>query len=299
MVRAPHRLAHLHIRNRALQRARQVDVEQGPVQALDDSDLRSAGVVSLALTQRLVEIAFLARLVRHLVRRRRRGDGVLPGLLQIPRAALPPPLLVLGRLRRRRGTVLPAELGHAEDGLPSLVCGGATGVLGGRVPEPGGGEGALGPAVVDAGDVPVHLLRGGVAVQLVAHVDQVLDGSDVDVVDGREVEDDGFEGGAVRLLDQWVTTAWAWVVPGAVLESEYVSHLFLLHNGSTRSSYTWRGIRVGVGASGLLEDVGDHVIKVMVCVRVVEAFRETIDEYAWVGRLQADFWVRPVLVING
>ena len=273
-------------------------MEQGPVQPLHDGDLRSAGVVRFALTQRLVEIAFLARLVGHLVRRRRRGDGVLPGLLQIPRAALPPPLLVLVRLRRRGGAVLSTELGHAEDGLPSVVRGGATGVLGGRVPEPGRGEGALGPAVVDAGDVPVHLFRGGVAVELVAHVDQVLDGSDVDIVDGGEVEDDGFEGGAVRLLDQWFTTAWAWVIPGAVLESEYVSYLFLGHTGSTRSSYTWRGIGVGVGASGLLEDVGDHVIKVMVCVGVVEAFRETIDEYAWIGRLQADLRVRPVIVID-
>lgn len=283
MVRAPHRLPLFHIRNGALQRARQVDVEQGPVQALNDGDLRSPGMVRFALTQRLVEIAFLARLVD--VVRRRGGDGVLPGLLQIPRAALPPPLLVLDRLRRRRGAVLPTELGHAEDGLPSLVCGGATGVLGGQITEPGGGEGALGPAVVDAGDVPVHFFRGGVAVELVAHVDEVLDGSDVDIVDGREVEDDGFEGGAVRLLDQWFTTARAWVIPGAVLESEYVSYLFLLHNGRTRSSYTWGGIGVGVGASGLLEDVGDHVVKIMACVRVVEAFRETIDEYAGIGRL--------------
>ena len=226
-ISAPHRLSHLNIRNGALQRARQVDVEQGPIQTLHDGDLRSAAgmMVRFALTQRLVEIALLARLV-DLVRRRRR-DGILPGLLQIARVALPPPPLVLDRLCRRRGTVLSTQLGNAEDGLPSLVRRGATIVLRGRVPEPGGGEGALGPPVVDAGEVPVHFFRGGVAVQLVAHVDQVLDGSDVNIVDGGEVEDDGFESGAVRLLDQWFTAAGAWVVPGAVLESEYVSYLFV------------------------------------------------------------------------
>lgn len=244
LVWAPHGLPLFHIRNRALQRARQVDVEQGPVQTLDDGDLRSAAIVRFALTQRLIEIAFLARLVE--IVRRRRGDRVLPGLLQIPRAALLPPLLVLDRLRRRRGAVLSTELGDAEDGLPSLVCGSATGVLGGRISESGGGEGALGPAVVDAGDVPVHFFRGGVAVELVAYVDQVLDGSDVDIVDGGEVEDDGFEGGAVRLLDQWFTTAGAWVIPGAVLESEHVSYLVFAYGEHTivlhrawRRSWRW------------------------------------------------------------
>lgn len=239
LIRAPqHRLPHFHIRNRALQRARQVDVEQGPVQALDDGELRPrGGMVRLALTQRLAQMiaaaAFLARLVE-LVRgaRRRRGDGVLAGpgagFLQIAAgvaALAAPALLVLGRLRRRRRAVLPAQLGHAEDGLPAVVGGRAAAVLGGRVAEPGRGERPLRPPVVDAGEVPVHPFRGGVAVQLVAHVDQVLDRRDVDVVDGGEVEDDGFEGGAVRVLDQGLATAGAGVIPRAVLENGYVSYL--------------------------------------------------------------------------
>ena len=45
--------------------------------------------------------------------------------------------------------------------------------------------------------VPVDDSRGGVPVERVAEVDEALDGGDVDVVDGGEVEDYGAEG---RLL---------------------------------------------------------------------------------------------------
>ena len=114
------------------------------------------------------------------------------------------------------GAVGAADLGDAEDGLPGFVRLGVGG-RGGRVAEAGGGEGALGPAVVDAGEVPVYLVRGGVSVQLVADVDEVLDDGYVDVVDGAEVEDDGFQGWLVGFGYDWSSSSWAGVVPWSIL----------------------------------------------------------------------------------
>ncbi len=100
-------------------------------------------------------------------------------------------------------------------GLPGVYGGGGGG--GGGVAEAGGGEGALGPAVGDAGEMPVDLVRACIAVELVADVDEVLDGGDVDVVDGGEVEDDGFEGGFGGLVGGGAVTAGTGIIPRAVL----------------------------------------------------------------------------------
>ena len=83
-----------------------------------------------------------------------------------------------------------ANIGDGEDGFPALETG--VGALGGGIAESGTAEGALRPAVGDAGHVPVDLVGSGVAVELVADVDEMLDGGYVDVVDGRKVQDDGF-----------------------------------------------------------------------------------------------------------
>ena len=108
-----------------------------------------------------------------------------------------------------------ANLRYAEDGLPTLIDG-RVAFRGGKS-EAGGGEGSFGPAVVDAGDMPVYRVRGGVAVQLVADVDEMLDGCDVDIVDGGEVEDDGFEGGFIGFDGEGFAAARARVVPWAIL----------------------------------------------------------------------------------
>lgn len=110
--------------------------------------------------------------------------------------------------------ILAADLSDAENGFPAretliaLRC---------WVAESGGGEGAFCPAVVDAGEMPIYLVRGGVAVELVADVEEVLDGCDVDVVDRRKVEDDSFESGFIRFVWRGAATAWTWVVPGTIL----------------------------------------------------------------------------------
>ena len=47
-------------------------------------------------------------------------------------------------------------------------------------------------------------------------------------------------------------------------------------------AYAGSGVGSGVGAAGFFEDGGDHVVQVVVSIRVVEAFREAVDEDAWV-----------------
>ena len=189
-------------------------MEQRPVEPIHERDPghRSslATTVCLAALQLLRQIAAARRAcsvvaVRDRVRLAHR----------FRRALAPELLFVLRVLGDGRGAVLSANVGHAEDGLPALE--GRRAGLRGREAEAGGGEGAFGPAVVDAGEVPVHRVRGGVAVELVADVDEVLDGCDVDVVDRGEVEDDGFEGGFVGLDGDGSAAARARVVPGPIL----------------------------------------------------------------------------------
>ena len=130
-------------------------------------------------------------------------------------ALAPQFLFVLAVLRGGRGAVLAADLRDAKDGLPSLEAGHVASR--GWETEAGGREGSFGPAVVDAGKVPIYGVRGGVAVKLVADVDEILDRGDVDVVDGGKVEDDGFEGGFVGFDGNGFAAARAGIVPGAIL----------------------------------------------------------------------------------
>lgn len=64
--------------------------------------------------------------------------------------------------------------------------------FGGVVAETCGCEGAFCPSVVDVAEVPVYRIGGSVSIELVADVDEVLYRSEVDVVYGREVENNGF-----------------------------------------------------------------------------------------------------------
>lgn len=118
------------------------------------------------------------------------ADGERLGslLLDVLRMLAAEAFLVLALLGDLGGTGLPADFGHAEDWLPALKGAGAER---GRIAKAGGDESTLSPAVVDAGNMPVHLAGRGVAVELVADVDEMLDGRDVDVIDGGEVENDG------------------------------------------------------------------------------------------------------------
>lgn len=150
--------------------------------------------------------------------------------------------------------------------------------LRGVVAEACGGERALGPAVVDVAEVPVYCVGGGVLVELVANVDQVLDRCEIDVVDGGEVKDDGLECWAVIVLCCVFATAWARVVPRSVAES---------------CKGCW------ICAARLPENSFGQVVKVVVRVGVIEAFAEPVEEDTWVGILKLNLRVRSIVVIDG
>lgn len=200
-------------------------MEQRPVEPVHERDPGRqpplAAAVRLAALELLRQVAAARRAGSVVaVRDHVRLVAAAAAPRRLLRALAPELLFVLRVLGDRRGAVLAANVGDAEDGLPALE--GRRAGLRGREAEAGRGEGAFGPAVVDAGEVPVHRVRGDVAVELVADVDEVLDGCDVDVVDRGEVEDDGFEGGFVGFDGDGSAAARARVVPGPILKGVLV-----------------------------------------------------------------------------
>lgn len=210
----------LHISDGTLQRARQVGMEQRPVEPIHERHpgRRSSldATVRLAVLQLLRQIAAARRAGSVVAMRdhvRLVAADAAPA--RFLRALAPELLFVLRVLGGGGGAVLSANVRHAEDGLPALE--GRRASWRGREAEAGGGEGPFGPAVVDAGEVPIHRVRGGVAIELVADVDEVLDGCNIDVIDRGEVKDDGFEGGFVGFDGDGSAAARARVVPGPIL----------------------------------------------------------------------------------
>ena len=184
----------LHIRNCALQCIGQVDVEEWPVERMHDGDFGVGGgggalAIGIAGAQGAVKVAAAAVFAEHgfvlldavfVVA----GSGSGSSLLCIFNLSPAQVLLVLGSFCCGGGGALAAEFRDGKDGLPALE---AFLALRGRVTEAGAGERAFGPAIVDAGQMPVYFVWSGVAVELVANINKVLDGGYVDVVDGREV----------------------------------------------------------------------------------------------------------------
>jgi len=167
-------------------------MEQRPAQSTHDRNTRSrALVVSLAAIDFLAQIAATAGahsavvLIGNSIRPRLAGTTVLDVLCTLTLKFL----LILAVLSCIRRTILASNLRHAEDRFPSLKRLSANLTRWSREAETGGGESAFGPAVVDAGEMPVYFVRGSVAVELIADVDEVLDGGYIDVVDGGEVKD--------------------------------------------------------------------------------------------------------------
>jgi len=143
---------------------------------------------------------------------RRRGRDLAAGRLEIHLLGLGLDLGALDVASR------PARDGSADEQLGGgLVLGG--GVVPELDAESARHQRPLGPAVGDAGKVPLDPVGVGVAVELGAEVDERLGGRDVEEVDGGEVEDDGAQRGAggdlVAVGD--LAAARAGVVPGAVL----------------------------------------------------------------------------------
>lgn len=79
-------------------------------------------------------------------------------------------------------------------------------------------------------------------------------------------------------------------------------HLLACSPGRTlirlAATYTKSSVRVGIGAPRLLEDCGNHVIEVMVRVRIVVAFGEPVDEDAWIGRSWLDLRIGAITMFK-
>lgn len=167
------------------------------------------------------------------------------------------------------------NLCNTEDGLDRLS---RRMVVVGLVSETSDGESTLGPAVVDGGKVPFDDGRVGILVELVGKINETLDGSNIDIVDRGEIENDGTEDRTVVFGIDDGTTAWSWVIPWAV---------------------TNLGVVVDTGAASLLEDELSEFVEIVGLVEVVESLGETVDKDAGVWVLELDLGVRAIVVIDG
>ena len=255
-------------------------MEQRPAKVVDGRHPSRRPLVHLAVLQLLAQIA-TARGAGEIMAVRGHVDLVAADTVVSPffRALASELQLVLAGLCGRRGAVLAADFRHAEDGLPAFVDRRAA--LRSGEPEAGRGEGSFRPAVVDARDMPVYRVRGGVAVQLVANVDQMLDRCDVHIVDGGKVENDGFEGGFFGFDSGDSAATWARVIPRTILSCMSVNAIHKWRWAG--EAYAEFGVLRRVGAPSLFRDGCDQVIEIVIGIRIVEAFREAIDEDAWVG----------------
>ena len=160
----------LHVGNSALQRTRQIDVEQGSVKTVYHSDLLCSGaraVISLAAADLLLHIQVLAAVAAVLVDFVFQHHGLATALGLDVRSAGRRSLVEVGLdFGCGCGAGGTADLGNGEDWFPSVIffCGERW------VSKTSRCERTLGPAVVDACDVPLNNFRCGIAVELIAHI---------------------------------------------------------------------------------------------------------------------------------
>lgn len=262
-----------------LQGTGQVDMEERPVQALDQRHF-TAVPVRLAVRQSALQlvvmstaavgrgfnaVSFAIRCVRVVLET---FFDVSSLLLRLVR------LLVVHELGQRGGGGTALDFGNAEDRLPSVksIFGGW-----GRVAETGGGQSSLGPAVVDVGEMPLHGLGSGVEIQLVAHIDQILHRGDIHIVDGREIKNDGAEGRQMRPVFFFLSMPRTRVVPWPIAKL---------------------AVGEGIRTTGLLEDCLDKVVGVVVAVGVVESLGESVDKDAGIRLLHFDLGVASIGVVD-
>lgn len=138
-------------------------------------------------------------------------------------------------------------------------------------------ESALGPSIVDACKVPINCLRGSILVELVANVNELLNTGDVDVVDGAEIQDDGFQGWLARDIVFLVSRLRARVTPRSISGSAI-------------------GERVGPPSD--LEDVLRELVKVVIGIWIVESFGEAVNENARVRCFHLDVGIGPIVMVD-
>lgn len=160
---------------------RDIDVEEGTVKPVDSGQL-GRGVDADLLVDRKGR-----RIVRDLVRGLdiafRRGRAAL---VDVVRGVIATATAAAAAALSAATTGAVDGLREAEDGFPPAR---RADRVGGGIPEARGGEGALGPARVQARKVPLDELGRRVPVELVAHIDQTLDRRHIDFVYRREVKD--------------------------------------------------------------------------------------------------------------
>jgi hypothetical protein len=106
---------------------------------------------------------------------------------------------------------------------------------------------------------------------LITDVNEILNGGDVDIVDGGEVKDNSLEGGLVRVDFGVFATTWAGVIPRTILDMSVLTQLvtaflFLL------LTYTKATVGGRICAASLLEDGIDEIIEVVICIGVIVSF---------------------------
>ena len=70
-------------------------------------------------------------------------------------------------------------------------------------------------------------------------------------------------------------------------------------NLNVQKTYPQPRVRIRVRSASLFENGGHHVVKIVIGVGIIEAFRESIDEDAGIGRLHINLRVGAVIVRDG
>lgn len=153
----------MNVGNGALQGTRQIDVEEGSVEAVHNN-LLLAGLraICLAVVDSLVDVTGSLAALTSDLSALRASDLEITVLLVLG--------VVHGILSIGSSTRSTAKLSDTENGLPALEL---LGVFGG-VTETSRCKSSSSPAVVDVSKMPLNLLRRTVAIKLVTDIDEML-----------------------------------------------------------------------------------------------------------------------------
>ena len=258
-------------------------MKEWAVEALDDGGAACASSVGVGLAGIECMSHIRGRAVAVMSRGRGRDGRILLAGLDV------------GHLLGNRGSRWPANVGDAEDGLPGLGSLAIESTWSG-VSEAGRDKCTLRPAIVDVGKVPIDLRRGGITIELVTNIDQVLNRGDINIVHGGKVEDDSPENGKIFARNQRLAFPWTRVIPWTILNMKV--SLVRAEEGEIESIVTYPRSRIAVRirTTGFLENGMNHEVKIVVCVGVVISFREAIDENAWIRLLHFDLGIAAVIV---
>lgn len=157
-------------------------MEQRFVQPVYHSHSRGALGVRLAADQVLVKIAVggVSTVVRDIFAFQ--GRLAKPRLLSVARLLAAQFLFIVTALGYFGCAGAATDFSNAEDWLPPFKAGFA--LRRRRVSETSRGQSTFGPPIVDAGKMPVNSAGSRILVELVANIDEMLHGCNVDIVDG-------------------------------------------------------------------------------------------------------------------